>query len=260
MSKFLDRLEQINLGTPTSMGFGVSRAQKPPGMALVGLVSGNHSEGIQTLTDLVPDAALVSGIDDPSVVKDLVQAFGSDIPWGARLSSLNEKEAQTFEDGGCDLMAFSLQGTTVTAVASEEIARILCIGMDIDLDQLRAIDALPVDVLLLPMADLSTPWTLPDLASIGSISNRVNKYILVEVSQLPSPKELEALRNIGVRGLVIDVAAVESQKLAELKTAMQDMPRQRSGRKERVTAILPASAFPGGFTPEREEPEPEEDE
>ena len=260
MSKFLDRLEQINLGAPGSMGFGASRSQKLPGMALVGLVSGNHSESIQALTGLVPDATLISGIDDPSVLKDLAQALGSEIPWGARLSSFGEKEAQILEDGGCDLMAFPLLDTTVTAVASEEMARVLCVEMDIDSEQLRAIDALPVDMLLLPSSGISTPWTLQDLAAIGRVSSRVNKYILVETSQLPGPKELEALRNIGVHGLVVDVAAVESQKLAELKTAMQDMPRQRSGRKERVTAILPPSAFPGGFSPAREDPEPEEDE
>ena len=260
MSKFLDRLEQIDLGTSTSMGFGASRAQRPPGMALVGLVSGNHSEGIQTLMGLVSDATLVSGIGVPSVVKDLVQALGSDIPWGARLSSLDENEAQILEQGGCDLVAFDLQNTAVNAVASEDIARVLCIGMDIDSEQLRTIGALPVDVLLLPMADVSAPWSLLDLAAIGKVSSRVDKYILVEVSQPPGPKELEALRNIGVHGLVIDVAAVETKRLAELKTAMQDMPRRRSGRKERVTAVVPSSAFPGGFSPEREEPEPEEDE
>jgi len=260
MSKFLDRLEQISLGTSTSIGFGAPRAQKPPGMALVGLVSKDHSKGIKIVTELVPDATLVSGIDDPSAVKELGQALGSDIPWGARLSSLNEKEARIFEDGGCDLIAFPLQGTAVTAVASEEMARVLCIGIDIDSDQLRTIHALPVDVLLLPMVDISAPWTLLDLTAIGRVSRRVNQYILVETSQIPDPKELEALRNIGVHGLVVDVAAVESQKLAELKTAMQDMPRWRSARRDRITAIIPSSAFPGDSAPEREEPEPEEDE
>ena len=127
MSKFLDRLEQITLGTSASIGFGASRSQKPPGMALVGLVSKNHSKGIQSLTGLVPDATLVSGIDGPSVIKDLGQDLGNEIPWGARLSSVNEKEAQLLEDGGCDLMAFPLQDTAVAAVASEEMARVLCI-------------------------------------------------------------------------------------------------------------------------------------
>ena len=260
MSKFLERLEQINLGTSTSMGFGVSRAQKPAGMALVGLVSKNHSEGVQALADLVPDATLVADIDDPSVIKELGQALGSEIPWGALLSSFDEKKAHILEEGGCDLVAFHLQDTAVNAVASEEIARILCIGTDIDLEQLRAIDSLPVDVLLLPMTDVSAPWSLLDLAAIGKISSRVDKYILVEASQPPGAKELEALRNIGVNGLVIDVTAVEAKKLTELKTAMQDMPRWRSGRKERVTAVIPSSAFPGGFSPEIEEPEPDENE
>ena len=260
MSKFLDRLEQINLGTSASMGFGASRTQRPPGMALVGLVSENHSEGMQTLRDLAPDAALVSGIDDASVIKDLSQALGEEIPWGARLSSLDEEAARTFEDSGCDLMAFSLQDTAVSAVSSEETARVLCIEMDIDPEQLPAIGALPVDALLLPMSGMSAPWTLQDLTAIGMVSRRVNKYILVEASQLPGPKELEALRNIGVHGLVVDVAAAGSQKLAELKTAMHDMPRQRAGRRERATAIIPSSAFPGGFSFPREDPDSEEDE
>ena len=259
MSKFLERLEQIDLGTSSSMGFGAARAIKPPGMALVGLVSNNHSEGIQALADLAPDAILVSGINDPSLIKELGQGLGSEIPWGARLSSFDEKQAQILEEGGCDLVAFHLQGTAVNAVASEEIAKVLCIGADTDSEQLRAIDSLPVDVLLLPMTDISAHWSLLDLAAIGKISSRVYKYILVETSQPPGAKELEALRNIGVNGLVIDVTAVDSKRLAELKTTMQDMPRRRSGRKERITAVIPSSAFPGGFSPEREEPEPEDD-
>ena len=186
--------------------------------------------------------------------------LGAKLPWGARLSSLSEEEAQILEDTGCDLMAFPLLGTTVTAVASEEMARVLCIEMDIESEQLRVIGALPVDVLLLPLGDISASWRLQDLTAIARVSSRVDKYILVETSQLPGPKELEALRNLGVHGLVVDAAAAESQKLAELKTAMQDMPRQRSGRRERATAILPPSAFPGGFSPAREDPEPEEDE
>ena len=260
MSKFLDRLEQIYLGASTPIGFGASRAQKSPGIALVGLVSGGNSEGIKTLVELVSDAALVSDVDGPSVIKELAPAFGSDIPWGVRVAALSEEDARGFEDGGCDLVAFSLEGTLVTAVASEEIARILCIDLDIDLDQLRAIDTLPVDVLLLPMTEVSTSWTLANLAAIGRISNRVDKYILVETTQLPGPKELEALRDVGVHGLAVDVAGVESKKLTDLKAALLDMPRRRSRRREKVTPIIPSSAFPGGHSPEREEPEPEEDE
>ena len=253
MSKFLDRLEQINLGTSAALGFGVSRTQKPPGMALVGVVSGGHDKGIKTLTDLRPDAVIVSGIEDPSTLEDLAKALDGETGWGAQLQSLNEEQAQALEEKGCDLVAFSIEGTTVTAVASENMARLLCVEMDVDVDQLPAIGALPVDALLLPMGGVSGSWTLQDLAAIGKISRRVSQYILVEVSQAPSAKELEALRKAGVHGLVVDAAAVKPKKLAELKAALQEMPRQRSDRRDRPAAVVPTSAFPGGFSPEQEE-------
>ena len=253
MSKFLDRLEQINLGTSATMGFGASRTQKPPGMALVGMVSGNNSENIQALAKSGADAVIVAGLEDPSAVEDLAKALDGETPWGARLPSLNEEQAQALEKSGCDLVAFSMQGTTVTAVASENMARLLCIEMDVDPDQLPAIGALPVDALLLPMGGVAAPWTLQDLAAIGKISRRVSQYILVEVSQAPGPKELEALRNVGVHGLAVDAAVVKPKKLAELKTALQEMPRQRSERRDRPAAVLPMSAFPGGFSTEQEE-------
>ena len=253
MSKFLDRLEQISLGTSAPLGFGVSRTQKPPGLALVGLVSDNNAQGIQALAKSGPDAVIVSGLDDPSAVEDLVKALDGETPWGALLPSLNEEQAQALEEKGCDLVAFSMEGTTVTAVASENMARLLCIEMDVDPDQLPAIGALPVDALLLPMGGIAAPWTLQDLAAIGNISRRVSQYILVEVSQAPSSKELEALRKVGVHGLAVDAAAVKPKKLAELKAALQEMPRQRSERRDRPVAVVPTSAFPGGFSPEQEE-------
>ena len=253
MSKFLDRLEQINLGTSAPLGFGVSRTQKPPGMALVGLVAGNDAEGIQALAKSGPDAVIVSGLEDPAALEDLAKALDGETPWGARLPSLNEEQAQALEERGCDLVAFSMQGTTVAAVASENMARLLCIEMDVDPDQLPAISALPVDALLLPMGGVAAPWTLQDLAGIGKISRRVSQYVLVEVSQAPGPKELEALRNAGAHGLVVDSAVVGNEKLAELKAALQEMPRQRSERRDRPAAVVPTSAFPGGFSPEQEE-------
>ncbi len=250
MSKFLDRLEQINLGASAALGFGVSRTQRPPGMALVGLVSGGHAKGVKTLAGLGPDAALVSGLDDPAAVQELAKGLDGETPWGTRLPSLNEEEAQALEEGGCDMVALSLQGTTVAAAASENMAKLLCVEIDVDPDQLPAIGALPVDALLLPMGGVATPWTLQDLAAVAKISRRVSQYILVEVSQPPSQKELEALRNVGVHGLVVDVAGMKAKELASLKEALQEMPRQKSERRDRPAAVVPTSAFPGGFSPE----------
>jgi hypothetical protein len=140
------------------------------------------------------------------------------------------------------------------------MARILCIEPSIEIEQLRAIDALPIDAVLLSMTGVSAPWTLADLATIAGISQRVDKYLLLGVSQLPGAKDLEAIREVGVQALVADVGAVAVESLAKLKAALLDMPKQRPPAKGRAAALLPSSVFfPEPAAGHEEEP-PEEDE
>ncbi len=259
MSKFLDRLEQITEGAPPPMGFRAPRGRKTPGMALVGQVSGADSEGVSALADLEPDAVLISGAIN-AAAKESAQALKDGASWGVRAPALSQEDAQGLEEEGCDLLAFSLAGTPLAAVTSEEMARVLCLDRDIDSEQLRAVDTLPVDVLLLSGFDVSGAWTLEDLLALARISSRVGKYILLDISQTPAAKELEALRNTGVNGLVADVGTFDSQGLAELKQALLDMPRQKPPRRERAAAILSRSAFSLEQRDAQPEPEPEPEE
>lgn len=258
MSKFLDRLERISRGTSASMGFGVPRAEKLPGLALVGLVAGDDSAGLERIAGMGPDAVLLSGLGDPDALAKLGQSLAS-VPWGARLPSLNEEQARALREAGCDLLAFSLTGTSVAAVTSEEMARILCVAASIEERELRAVESLPIDALLLSMTEVGGAWMLQDLATVGSVGRRVRKYVLVEVSQPPGQGDLEALRNAGVHGLVLDIGAVPAEALAQLKTALLAMPRRQSSRRDRAAALLPAPVISSAQGPEPEEPE-EEDE
>jgi hypothetical protein len=258
MSKLLDFLSRIREGASTPLGFGAARAEKLPGMALVGLISGDHAKGIVVASEVAADAVVIAGADGPDGLGKLAEPVSAK-PWGARVSSLGEGEAQAYEDGGSDLLVFNLEGTAASALSSEEIARVLCVGPDMDERQLRAVVSLPVDAFLLPMTQVSGAWTLQDLATVGAISRRVDKYTLVEVSQPPGKKDLEALRDIGVNGLMIDVGSVSAKDLKDLKTALLEMPRPRSGRRERSRAILPGSVYSSGPAPRREDEEEEED-
>ena len=260
MSKFLDRMEQIGRGTQTPMGFGVARPEKVPGMALIALITSDHSTGVGAVAELAPDAALVAGGTGQASLAELAQPLDSKLPWGVRATSMTQEDVQSYQENGCDLLAFPLEGTPVAAVASDEIARILCIDPDIDERELRAIMALPVDMLLLSMSGHSGPWTLSELAAVGTISRRAgDKYILVEVSQPPDGKELEVLRDIGVHGLVVDVGQLTAEALAGLKTGLLEMPRQRPGRQGRRNAIIPSSGFLRPEEPDLED-EDEDDE
>lgn len=258
MSKFLDNMERITLAGPGGMGFGATRTGKTPGLALIGLVSGSYAKGLGTVSKLGLDAALLAGIENAAGLKRIEKSLPS-VPWGVTTSALTEGSAQDFRDGGCDLLAFSLENTAASALSTDDAARILYVDADIEERELRAIAALPLDALILPMKEISGPWNLADLASVASISRRVDKYILVEVASPPSATDLEALRNAGVDGLVLDVAAVGPDELEKLKSATLEMPRQRSTGRGRSSAIVPSSVFPSDAGPRREEEEEEDD-
>jgi hypothetical protein len=238
MSRFLDRIERVSNGTSSSIGFGAARAEKLPGMCLVAQISGNYTAGLAAISDLTPDAVIISGMSDAKTTKSLVKSLSS-IAWGARLPSIDEKVTKAYRNFGCDLIVFSMNDTTISALASDGIARILCITTNIEERTIWAIDTLPVDILLLSMRDITKPWTLSDLTTIGTISGRTSKYILIEVSDPPMPNDLEALRNAGVHGLVLDVGAVSPQALVRLKSDLLDLPHQRPSARERSIAVLP---------------------
>jgi hypothetical protein len=229
-------------------------------MALVGLISGDYSAGMGALASLAPDAALISVAGGSPPLSEIGSSLDEAIPWGLCVSSLTNEDARTYEDGGSDMLAFSLEGTPVSALASEGMARILCIEPSIEIERLRTIDALPIDAVLLSMTGVSAPWTLADLAAIAGVSQRVDKYLLVQVSQLPGATDLEAIRDVGVQALVADVGAVAVESMAELKAALLNMPKQRPPAKGRAAAILPSSVFFPEPAAGHEEETPEEDE
>ena len=258
MSKLLDLLDRIREGAPTPLGFSVTRPEKLPGMAVIGLVSQDYAKGMAVVADQGLDAAMIAGADGPEGVKKAGEGL-KDKPWGARVTSLSQEEAQAYQDSGSDLLVFPLEGTAASALASEELARILCIEPNMEDRELRAVSSLPVDGFLLPLSQAGDSLTLADLAAVGSISRRSDKYFLLEVSRPPNGKDLEALRDIGVQGLVVDVASVSAESFKELKAALMEMPRPTFKRRGRNMAILPGSAFAPPAEPEPQEDEEEEE-
>ena len=259
MSKLLDLMERIRSGSPAPMGFGAARAGSVPGMVLVGLVSENHAEGVKGAAAGGVDAVMVSGVNDSAQLKDLATSLAG-IPWGTCCVKLTEDESQTCQDSGGELVAFALEGTTAAAITGEaDLARILSVASNLEDSELRAISGLPVDALVLDMSDVSGPWTLQDLVNVGANSRRTDKYILVQVSNAPGGKDLEALRDMGVSGLILDLSAVSPEALAGLKAALLAMPRSRSRRRDRMRATVPGMAFSAAPTPEREDDDDDDD-
>ena len=256
MSRFLDQLERISQNTPAPLGFGVSRAERTPGMALVTVVSGSHAEGCAVVGEVGPDGAILAGTGGPSALGSLKNSLPS-VPWGVRCDSLGGDDVKAYGEAGCDVLVFGLEGTRASALSSEELGRVLCVDADLSSRQVRGIDSLPVDVLLVDMLEHSGPWTLADIARVAGVSRRVDKYVLLHLTQPPEKEDLEALRNVGVHGLALDVGSVSIEAFQELKTNLLEMPRQRPRRRDRTSAVVPSSVFPSARTPEREDEEEE---
>jgi len=255
MSKFIDRLEEIIEGAPARMGFGPARAEKTPGLALIVQVSGGDKAGVATATEVSPDGIIISGLTGPGQAAELKDTL-SDTIWGIRTESLSTEDAKAYEKEGSGVLAFRLKGTSMGAVSSEDSATVLCIEADTDIEELRDINALPVDAVLFPLSGASSSWTLDDLAKVARISGRLGKYLLAEITEPPSADDLKVLRTAGINGLVLNVS-VGKEVLESLKKTLMEMPKPGSEKSSRANAILPGMAY----SSQREEaaPEPDED-
>ena len=256
-SKFLERLDEIHEGAPARMGFGPARSAKTPGMALVLLVSSDHQTGATTAASLSPDAVIVSGAGGPDQAAEIKGSL-SELSWGVLADSLSSGDAQAYRDNGCDLLAFRLPGTALGAVYSDDAARVLYLDPDSPHEDLRDINALPVDAVLVPITGVSADWTLEDLTRVARVAGRMNKYVLAEVSEAPNAESLKVLRNAGVSGLMLDVSVGE-EAVKALKEALAEMPRPGSDRRGRSNAILPGAVYAGPGQPGQTPDEPDED-
>ena len=259
MSKFLDSLEQIATNAPAPLGFGVRREQRPPGMALIVQISSDHAAGCDGVSALAPQAVLLAGVNNLSTIKKLESGLSS-VPWGISGGSLTEDGVSGYKEAGCDVLAFGLKDTPVSVINSDELARVLCLDSSADERQLRSINPLPVDAVLIDVGGQKGSWMLEDLTNITVISSRINKYILVSISEVPGAKDLEVLRDAGVHGLVLDVGAVSADSLSQLKADLQNMPRPQPGRKSKNAAVLPSSVFSADRAPAPAEPDDDDDE
>ena len=254
MSKLLDTFEKIDRGSPTPLGFGVSaRAEKVPTMAIVGLVSKDHSEMAAVLQRVKADGVLIQDPPKGSSLKKIAKTLGA-LPWGLRLQGVTEEAAQSYREAGCDFLALSLELAHLGALGDKETAYFIFINADIDVCSLRAIQELPVDGVLLSMGSVQPPLTLQNLLSVGVVRGNISKHLLLEVPPELSIKELEGLRDMGVDGLVLDMGTTSEEALGKLRTAVMELPKQRPPREEKSSAILPQSfSVPSGGEPPDEE-------
>ena len=237
-SKFLDRLDELQEGSAPRLGFGTTRPPKMPGLGLV-ITADGGKDGVASAGGLGADAVFVSG--SPVAQAGEIGEAAAGV-WGVRADGLTSSDAASWREAGADVLVFCMAGTALGAVNSKDAARVLVVDSGSSPEELRDINPLPVDAILVSLPGDPAEWTLQDLARLAKVSGRVGKRLLAEVSGAPDGDTLEALRNAGVAGLVIELSAGE-ETINGLKELLLNMTRPGSDSRSHSTAILPGSVY-----------------
>lgn len=255
MSRLIDKLKCTCQVEPQPMGFIAARAssEKPRMQLIAFLAAGNPAQLSGQLAQA--DAALVkiSRVDDLDELEKLSQ-IKDGIPSGGWLTSTAGSILKKISSPACDFMVFP-DNTPLTAITrKDKSGRILELDLALSEGWLRTANDLPVEAVLIAGKGAENALTLNRLMLIQRVAYLISKPLLVSLPVTSGEAELQAVWDIGISGVVVEVDANSMEKLAEVRKAIDSLAPSASRKKDRMRAILPS------LKAEVEKPEEEEEE
>ncbi|HJX70121.1 MAG TPA: hypothetical protein VJ441_03405, partial [Dehalococcoidia bacterium] len=120
----------------------------------------------------------------------------------------------------------------------EEIGKVMKIALPCDDGLIRTIDQLPIDAVLLDFREEGKNLTISQLMNCQWLAGSIGKPLLVAIQQELTDKEIQALWEAGVNGVVVEVRDKTQQRLVKLCQAIKALsPATRKLRERRV--VLP---------------------
>lgn len=247
-SRFIENLKKLSQSSVPPLGFGRRKEDQktPPLMIIFSLDSVTEVKEAAGKAD----AILFSGSKiDKESVKQQIKADAA--PWGIALKS--SKDTGDFKELGFDFLLLSSKETRAAVLRTEELGKVIEIDADLPDSQLRALEYLPVDALLLPFSGRGNTLTVQELLAYQRADLLVTKPLLGYVPSKISGEDLRLLWEAGLDGVVLKAVEVSGEEMARLKEAIKSFPSHR-GEKKRLEALVPPAASP---IPEESLEEPE---
>lgn len=250
MSRLIDKLTKIRQVEYQPMGFALGRVtSESPKMQILAYLS---SENVDKLSDSVSsaDAILVeiTKSDNINALEKLCRSKNG-VPAGGWLKAASGGTLKKALNINCDFVIFPAD-TQLNVIPKEKVGRILEVEASWSEGLLRTTNDLPVEAILFPGEEAEVAVTLNRLMLFQRLVYMVNKPILVSAPSNLTSVELQALWDMGIGGIVIEVNDEESAKgLADLHEAIEKLTPPAFRKKNRASAILPR--------PSVEEPKPE---
>lgn len=252
MGQLLDKLERAAKGTVQPLGFGAaSKREKVAPMLLIGVVAAGDDAQAKLVRDASLDAAIVLGRGSTKVNVDKSAKSLKDTPTGVW-----QEEATAKDTAGTDFQVFSAGSTPIGSLGDEDRTNVMQVDPEMEDSLLRTINYLPVDAFLVSLTNSGT-LTLDQLMRLAKVRDVTSRWILAHLDTLPVKEELEQLRELGVSGIVVDVAGKSVKALKECRQTLLELPHEQPERnKSRSVATLPSV---GPHSPSAPDPAPEPD-
>ena len=241
MSKLSDAIRRSGRTAPAPLGFAarvISAAATPTVLCIVRLNS-NDANKAEEAAKKGADAVIIEG-GDAGRVKD----FAKKVPGlilGVRPQKAEREQITSLRDAGADFVVLDAESAMADALLEENIGFILLARSDADDTRLRLLSDLNLDAIVPPSPDGAL--TIERLLEFRRFSALGRTPLLVEVSGDAEASSVQALRESGVAGVIIEGSSLG--KLEKLRAAIAALPPRRRMREERREVSIPAPAIAG---------------
>jgi hypothetical protein len=239
MNKLRAMIQDAARVSRAGLGFGSSGARKGGSLLLLARGDGSKFGPVAKYADaLLSTSAKARDEASPDVARGLDVADAGSDEWQESAANFN----------------FLVVGeeTPASALLSEEMAYLLRAPLDMPDSLLRSLEPVSLDGLVVAV---NGSLNLRDQLALVRLAGFTHKPLFAELKRLPSPIDLEVLRDSGVIAVLLDAAAGESA-FAEVRKSIEGLPPRRRRRDEREgpSVSLQATTVPAEEEEEFEEP------
>lgn len=260
MSRLIDKFHEASKVAAPPMGFRAARpATATPKILLITSLEAGELEKHADYLDAA-DAVLVRFIDTNLTVK-AVQKIGSvlpDVSWGLYLADGDTKKVTAME-AGADFVLFPSDSQVADTPKDDKTGKILQVESSMDDGLLRAINDLPVDAVLAADAFEGEAPALVwhQLMIFQHLANLISKPLIIPVPASIGEKELKALWDAGVDGIILEADKAGEAGLKQLRQVIDKLPPRAGRKRGKVSVVLPRTP---GEAPAPAPPDEEEEE
>ena len=233
------------------MGFKTTTISPSQLMLLIAALPQSNASVVAQLAKAKVDAVLIHSHDlgrELQTIQKMVSRVG-DTPWGVWLEAMTEDEIEGLRKMGSDFLIF-VASEAPAALLQDEIGKVMKITLPCEEGLIRTIDQLSIDAVLLDLRGEGENLTISQLMNCQWLADSISKPLLVAIKQRLGDKEMRALREVGVKGVVMEVEEKPQPELMRLRQVIATLPTapRKSGE---IRAVLPRlEGESGSVTPE----------